>query len=574
MKNSEIAAVLYSIADILEMQNVQFKPNAYRKAARSMETSAQDAADIYAESGIRGLHEIPGIGEHIAAKIEELLKTGKLKYYDELKKNLPPHISKLMEVPGMGPKRIKVLHDKLKVSDVASLEKAAKAGKISSLAGFGKKSENEILKGVELLTKGNERLPLWDAMIIAEDLKSRLKSVKGVIQIEIAGSLRRRKETIGDIDILVTSKNPARIFDYFAKMPEIERVLAKGSTKSSVLLKSGLQVDLRIVDNEIFGAALQYFTGSKEHNVAMRQIAIKKGLKLSEYGMFTVKGNKCIAGKTEEDVYHAIGMAIPEPELRENTGEIAAAISGKFPKLISYNALKGDFHMHTKKTDGNATIQEMAVAAKQKGYEYIAITDHSKSTRIAHGLGEEAMLAHLRDVRKIKVSGIRIFAGAEVDILPSGEMDYADDVLKKMDIVVASVHSRFKSSKEEMTKRITAALQNRHVDILGHPTGRLINRREPYDVDIKKVIQTAAENNVYLEINSQPGRMDLKDTYVKQAKEMGAKFVIDTDSHSVAGQQFSELGIAIARRGWLEEKDVINTHSLKDLPKFFRKLKI
>lgn len=576
MKNSEIAAILYDIADILEMQNIQFKPNAYRKAARSVETLTEQVSDIYGKDGFDALKNIPGVGESIAEKIEELVKTGKLKYYQELRKKLPKHISELMEVPGMGPKKIKKLHEKLKIADVKSLEKAAKTGKISRLEGFGKKSEEDILKGIELLKRGHERMLLWNALQISREIEERLKGLRDVIKIVTAGSLRRRKETIGDLDILITSKAPEKVMDFFTKMKDVERVLAKGSTKSSVLLDNGLQIDLRVLDDSSFGAALQYFTGSKEHNVAMREIAIKKGLKVNEYGVFRKKDNKKVAGKTEEEVYKAIGMEVMEPEIRENNGELEAASKGNLPKLIPYGSIKGDFHVHTKKSDGNASIKEMAEAAKKLGYEYVAITDHSKSERIAHGLSEEEMLKHIEEIRKVsrEIKGIKIFAGAEVDILPDGSLDYSENVLKKLDIVVVSVHSRFKSSKEEMTTRIIKALSNKYADILAHPTGRLISRREPYEADLSRIFGAAAKNNVLIEVNAQPERMDLKDAYIKEAKKSGVKFVVNTDSHSISGLNYMEPGIAMARRGWLEAKDVVNTRPLKELPKFFKRLKL
>ncbi len=570
MKNSEIAAILYDIADILEMQNIQFKPNAYRKAARGVETAAEQVSEIYARSGIKGLRQIPGVGESIAEKIEELLKKGKLKYYDGLKKNLPQHISRLMEVPGIGPKKIRMLHDKLKVSDVESLERAARQHRISRLPGFGEKSEEDILKGIETVKRGQARMLLWNALQISREIEGRLKSFREVSKIEVAGSLRRRKETIGDIDILVTSKSPDKVMEFFTRMEGVASIIAKGKTKSSVVFDNGLQVDLRVVGEESFGAALQYFTGSKDHNVAMREIASRKGLKVNEYGVFRKKGNSKIAGRTEAEIYRAVGLPMVEPEMRENTGELQLK---RIPKLLSYSSIVGDFHMHTKKTDGHSSIQEMIDAAKSYGYEYIAITDHTKSTRIARGLSEEEMLKHAAELRAAgRKSGIKVLAGAEVDILPDGELDYGDDVLKKLDIVIASVHSRFKSARNEMTDRVVRALQNMNVDILGHPTGRLIGRREPYELDLRKVFEAAAKNKVHLEINSQPDRLDLKDIFIKEAKSYGLKFAISTDAHSVAELRFMELGIAMARRGWLEEKDVVNSYPLKELPKLFRKL--
>jgi DNA polymerase (family 10) len=364
--------------------------------------------------------------------------------------------------------------------------------------------------------------------------------------------------------------------NFFTKMPDVKRVLAHGTTKSSIIMSNGLQIDLRVLEAKSFGAALLYFTGSKEHNIAIREIALRNGLKISEYGVFKRKSNKLVAGSTEKDVYRTVGLQWIEPELRENSGEIEAAMKKKLPKLIGYDAIKGDFHMHTKHTDGANTVKEMIGAAKKLGYEYIAIADHSKSTRIAGGNTEKEVLDEIKEIRAVakKTSDIKVFAGSEVDILPNGELDFSEDVLKKLDVVVASVHSRFKSPKEVMTKRIVTALENEHIDILGHPTGRLIYRRQPYEVDLKKVFKAAVDNNVVLEINSQPERMDLKDVHVREAKEIGARFAINTDAHTTTSLNLMQFGIAIARRGWLEKKDVINTYSLKQLKRVFRRIKL
>lgn len=573
MKNSEIAAVLYDIADMLEMQNVQFKPAAYRKAARSVEESPAEAAAIYTKSGKEGLMQLPGVGESIAEKIEEMLDTGKLKYHSELKKKFPKHIAELMEIPGMGPKRIRTLNEKLKIATAAQLQKAAQQHKISKLPGFGEKSEQDILKGIEIFRKGQERMLLGYALPTALGIENRLKALKFVTKSSIAGSLRRKKETIGDIDILASSSQPQKVMQYFTTIEDADRILAKGRTKSSILLKNGIQVDLRVVDEESYGAALQYFTGSKEHNIAIRETATAKGLKINEYGVF--KGEKRIAGKTEQEVYNAVGMDCPEPEIRENRGEIEAALRHRLPKLLPYGSIKGDFHTHTKLTDGSNTIQEMIEAAKKLGYQYIAITDHSKSERIANGLSEEKMLEHIKNIKTIarKIKGIKVLAGTEIDILPNGELDYSDELLKRFDITVASIHSRFKSTKEEMTNRIITALENSYTDILGHPTGRRIGKREPIEADWKKVFEKAAENKVWLEINAHPERTDLNDLNAMEAKRHGCKFVINTDAHSTTGLEYMHLGVAAARRAWIGKEDVINTADSQQLYKFFKRIK-
>lgn len=572
MKNLEIAKILYDIADILEIQDVAFKPQAYRKAARSIETSAEDIEEI-AKQG--KLEDLPGVGKSIAEKVQEYLETGRLKYYEEIKKQIPKHLSEFIAIPGMGPKKAKHLHEKLRISTIAQLEKAAKEHKIRKLPGFGEKSEEDILKGIELVKRGQERMLLGRALSNALEIESRLKKLKDVIQINIAGSLRRRQETIGDVDILASAKKPEPVMDYFTTMPDVARVLAKGSTKSSILLKNNLQIDLRVIDDNVFGAALQYFTGNKDHNIKLREIAIKKGYKLSEYGLFYKKTNKLIASRTEQEVYKKLGMQYPEPEIRENRGEIEAAIKNQLPKLLAYDDIKGDFHVHTKATDGTNTVEQLVDATKKLGYEYIAITDHSKNARIAGGLSDEEMLKHLKNIKSYakKLKNFRLLAGSEVDILKNGDLDYSDKLLRQMDIVIAAVHSGFKSSREEMTNRILRAMDNENMDILAHPTGRLINQREPYEIDLQKIFKKAAEKNIYLEIDSLPERLDLKDVHIMAAKEFGAKFVIDTDTHSLETLHYMELGIATARRGWCEKKDIVNTCSAKELPKFFKRIR-
>ncbi len=572
MRNSEVASVLYDIADMLEMQNVDFKPAAYRKAARSVEESQNDIAIIFKKSGEEGLRKLPGVGENIAKKMAELLTTGKLGYYDELKKKFPKHISELMEVSGLGPKRIKLLHEKLKISTLRQLEDAVKRHKISGLATFGEKSEEDIAKGIEILKKGRERMLLGYALPAALEMESRLKSLKFVNDASIAGSLRRRKETIGDIDFLATSKDAVKVMKFFTGMPDVARILAKGDTKSSVILKGGLQVDLRVVKPESCGAALQYLTGSKEHNVVLRGIAARKGLKVNEYGVF--RGSRKIAGRTEAEVYRSLGMDYIEPELRENRGEIEAALKHQLPKIISYGSIKGDFHAHTKYSDGSDSVEEMVAAAKKLGYEYIAITDHSKSERIAHGLSEEKMLEHIKRIRDVakKSKGMRVLAGSEVDIMPDGSLDYSNSLLKKFDIVVASVHSRFTSPNEEITLRILAALENPYIDILGHPSGRRIGKREPYNADFEKIFEKAAEKKVFLEINAHPERSDLDDLKVIEAKKRGCKFVIDTDAHSTSGLRYMQLGVSTARRAWLSSSDVVNTAPATQLYRLFKRV--
>ncbi len=570
MKNSEVANLLYNIADLLEIQNVPFKPQAYRNAARIIETLAEDIETVFKNGKLR---ELPGIGESIAEKISEFLTTGKLKYYEDLKKKVPKGVAELIEIPGMGPKKALFLNKELGISSVQQLKEAALKHKIRGLPRFGEKSESDILEAVELIEKGKERMLLGIALPIANELSSKLKALSEVDKISLAGSIRRRKETIGDVDILVTSKKPLLIMDFFTSMKDVAEVLAKGETKSSVVLKSGLQIDLRVVDSESFGSALQYFTGSKEHNIALRGIVKKKGFKLSEYGLFNQKG-KNIASKTEKEIYEKLGLRYIEPEIRENSGEIEAAISNKLPKLVEYNAMKGDFHVHSKYSDGTAAISEIAELSKKLGYEYVVIADHSKSQHIANGLDEETLFKKIEEIKKLnkKYSNFRILAGAEVDIKPDGTLDYSDDVLKKLDVAIAAIHSGFKSTKEQMTKRVIKALENKYVDILAHPTGRLIGKRNPYEIDIEKIIASAKENGKFLEINAFPSRLDLRDANVRAAVNAGVKLSIGTDAHALEQMRFLELGVATARRGWAESKDILNTLSLKELPKFFKKI--
>ena len=567
MKNLEVAKMLYFIAIYLEMDEVQFKPRAYEKAANSIESLEKDVMEIYKEGGIEALMEIPGVGEAIAKKIEEFILTGKIAELERLKKKVPVDVEGLMGIEGIGPKRIKTLYKKLGIKKIEGLEKAAKNGKIRKLEGFGEKSEQNILRGIDFLKKSKGRLLLGYVLPVAREIEERLRNLKEVQHVSIAGSLRRRKETIGDIDILVTSSNPSKVMNFFVKMPEVAAVYGKGSTKSTVRLKIGCDADLRVVEDKSFGAALQYFTGNVDHNVGLRKIAISKGYKLNEYGIF--KGNKQIAGKTEEEVYKALGVRWIPPELREHTGEIEIAKKNKLPKLIEYDSLKGDLHIQTKWTDGANSIKDMAEAAKKLGLEYIAITDHTKRNAFVGGLDEKQILKQKNEIDKVNkgIAGLTILSGTEVDILKNGKLDISNKVLSQLEVVGASVHSNFNLSKEEQTNRIIKAMENENVDILFHPTGRLIQQREPYDVDIERIIQTAKNTGTILEINSFPSRLDLKDEHIKLAVKDRIKLVIDSDAHSTLHFKFLEFGIAQARRGWAEKKDVVNTRPLKEFLK-------
>lgn len=566
MKNQEIAKIFYEMADILEMQGVNWKPVAYRKAARALESLSEDIEEIYKKGK---LQEIPGVGEALAKKITEYIETGRIHKYDELKKTLPKGITKLMEIQGLGPKKVKTLYKKLGIKSVKDLERAAKQHKISKLPLFKEKSEENILKGLELYKHGEGRTLLFFILPIAEGIVNQLKSLKEVDEAIAAGSLRRRKETVRDIDILVISKNPQKVMDFFTTLPSVKRVLAKGSTKSSVIIKEGTQVDVRVVESASFGSALMYFTGSKDHNIALRGIAIKKGYKLSEYGLFLKKNDRMIAGKTEEEVYKKLGMSYIEPELRENMGEIDAAIHNRLPSLVKEKDVKGDLHIHSKYSDGSDSILDIANCCKKLGYNYINISDHSKSQKIAHGLEENELMKKIEDVKKVnkQVRGIKVFCGAEVDIKVDGSLDYDDDVLEKLDIVTAAVHSNFKLPRDKMTERLITALENPYVKILGHPTGRLIDRREAYDFDFDKVLRAAKKNDKILEINCVPDRMDLSPNLIKAAVDNKVKLALGTDAHNINHLSFIHEGVSLARRGWCEKNDLINTYELPKLLK-------
>jgi DNA polymerase (family 10) len=562
-KNIEVAAILYELADLKEMKGIQWEPIQFRKAARAIETLAEDIAAVYERGGKDALMELPGVGQGIAGRIEEILKTGRLKELGKLKAGIPKGVEEMMHVMGLGPKKAMRLYRERRIKGIAELEAAAKAGRIRTLAGFGEKSEQDILKGIALLRRGEARKSLGVALPLSRELERRMQAVRGVQEAIAAGSLRRMKETVGDVDILVTAKDAPAVMQAFTSMPEVEEVLAKGPTKSAALLRWGphtVQADVRVLEPRSFGAALQYFTGSKEHNIRLRQLAIRKGWKLSEYGIFDRRG-RYIAGRTEQEVYGKLGLPYIEPELRENLGEIEAGQKRRLPRLVQYGSLKGDFHVHTSWSDGIHTTEEMVREALRLGYEYIAITDHSPAEHIAHGLEPKRLLKHIAEIDTLqkRYPRIRILKGSEVSILPDGRLDYPDELLRKLDIVVASVHSGFKSSGQDMTRRILKALENRYTTIFGHPTGRLINAREPYEADLDRIFAKAAERGTWLEINSFPQRLDLKDSHIKTARERGCRFVIDTDSHSKDHLRYTEYGIGQARRGWCEAKDIINT---------------
>ncbi|MDI6855259.1 MAG: DNA polymerase/3'-5' exonuclease PolX [Candidatus Thermoplasmatota archaeon] len=572
MRNTELAKVFYEIATILEMQDVPFKPRAYTKAAQTIESWNVELGQIYKESGVKGLMEIPGVGDAIAKKIAELLETGKLKYLEGLKKNVPKGLMEMVSIEFLGPKTAYKLYKELGITNIEELKKAAQEHKIRELKGLGDKVEERILKGIEKLKEAKGRMLLGRAYPIATEIIERLKAGGGIEKIEPAGSLRRMKETIGDIDILVVSAEPEKVMKNFVTLPMVKEVIAHGKTKSSVILTEDVHADLRVVPRESFGSALQYFTGSKDHNIKLRKIAIDKGLKISEYGVFDKRTNKRIAGATEEELYKMLGMPWIQPELREDRGEVEAALANKLPKLIEQKDIKGDFHVHTKWSDGANTIEEMVEAARKKGYSFIVITDHSATLKVARGLTGEALVEQGKEIKELskRYPNFHIFSGIEVEIKKNGELDFDDSVLKKLDIVAAAVHSNFKMGEKEMTERIATAMRNENVDIISHLTGSIIGKRDPYQVNVEKIIDTAVNTKTYLEINSQPDRLDLRDVHVKLAKEKGCKICLGTDAHNVSHLDFMKYGVATARRGWLTKKDVLNTLSVKEIAEIFK----
>jgi len=566
MENSTLADFLSKISTLLEMKEENpFKIKSYQKAAANIENLPENVEEIYKKGGRTALEKLDGIGKGLSERIEDIIKTGRSSYLEELHKNIPGSVTEMLNIQGIGPKLAMKLFKSLRIKTVEELLSAAKNGKLKKLEGIEDKKVSNIIKAVENYKKMNEKHFLGEALPYAEIIAERIEKSGLAVEVLVCGSLRRMKETIGDVDILATSEHPADLMDLFASLPEIKEIVTKGRTRSSGVLKNGMNADLRVVDEKELGSASHYFTGSKQHNIKIRKIAISKGLKVSEYGVF--KGKKRIAGRTEEELFNALGMQYIPPELREDSGEIEAAKKRTLPALIDLKEIKGDLHMHSNYTDGTASIEEMARAAKKLGYKYIAITDHSRSTKVAGGLNEKELLEQMGEIDRInkKMSGFKILKGSEVDILKNGSLDFPDELLKNLDIVIASIHSGFSMTKDEMTERIIRAMKNKFVSIIAHPTGRLLGRRMPYEIDIEKVISEAARTGTVLELNSYPDRLDLKDIHCRMAKEKGAKISINTDSHNTNNLSYMKYGIGTARRGWLTKKDVINALDLEEL---------
>jgi len=568
MDNAQIAQRLGEIALILEIKGESvFKIRAYQRASEAISSLAQTLDQVRGEKG--GLRALPGVGAAIALKIEEMLDTGDLAYYRDLLDEVPSTVLDMLRIPGVGPKKVKVFMERQGIVSVDQLEEAAREGRLRRLPGMGEKTEQDILRGILRLREYGKRTDLGLAWEIAGNIMGQLREGVSVRAIEAAGSLRRMKETIGDIDILVTSEDPDAVMERFVNLQLVSEVIAKGPTKSTIRTSAGIQADLRVVPPESFGAAMQYFTGSKRHNVKLRDFAVRKKLKLNEYGVFQVEGEseKRLGGRTEEEMYETVGLPLIAPELREDQGEIEAAREGRLPELVRLEDIAGDLHVHTNWSDGHNSIGEMVRAAKDAGYEYIALTDHSPSQTVANGLKIDRLRQRREEIEAVRkaVPGIAVLEGTEVDIKRDGSLDYPDEVLAELDFVVASVHSGWKMDRDAMTDRILKAMENPWVDCIGHPTGRLIGQREPYEVDIDAVLEGAARLGVAMEISSDPNRLDLRDTHARRAKELGVKLMIVTDAHWATQFSLIRFGVAQARRGWIEARDVMNCRSFSEL---------
>jgi len=564
MDNIEVSKILEETADILEIKGEnQFRVGAYRKASQVIGTLSKDINEIYRQNK---LEEIPGIGKNIASHIKELLENGKCREFESLKKQVPSSLIELLKIEGLGPKKVKFLFEKFNVKSVSQLEKLLKSHYLENIPNWGEKSVENILKSLKLYKKYKKRFILGEIYPLAQDILFKLKKQKYIDQAEICGSIRRMKETIGDLDFLVASKKPGKAIDFFCRMNEVGRIIAKGETKVNVVLKRNIDADLRVVNPQSFGAALCYFTGSKAHNIVLRRLAMKKGLKINEYGVFKKNDKNLIkkAGEKEEDIYRLLGLSYIPPELRENRGEIEVAQKNQLPTLIKSSEIKGDLHLHTNWSDGDNSIEEIVEACRSKGYKYIAITDHASNIGVANGLSPERVLKQIKEIRRLdkKFKNIKILAGIEVDIQKDGSLVLPNSVLEKLDFVIASIHSSFHLSREEMTKRLLKAMENPYINVIGHLTGRLINKREPYNLDLGAIFKQAQKNKIALEINAFFNRLDLNDINARQAKDMGVKIVISTDAHNISHLSMMDYGISQARRAWLGRKDVLNTQNL------------
>jgi len=586
MKNKEVVKLLQEIGQLLELKGENpFRVRSYEKAAQNIASLTEPIEKFVSNDK---LQTIPGVGEGIAKKIKEYLETGKLKYFDELKKVFPEGLLEILSVPGIGPKTAKTLYDELKIKSLAQLEKAAKEHRLSKLHRLGEKTEENILRGIQMVRKGGERILLSSALFLAKPIIKELEKCPDVKDINLAGSIRRKKETIKDIDILCTAKKSDVVMDKFVNLPQVKEILAQGETKSSIILDEDIQVDLRVIKPESYGAALMYFTGSKDHNIALRELARKKGYKINEYGLFKLRKRSGrvstrgkgavsarpvretrVAGKSEEEVYKKLGLQYIPPEIREASGEIEMASRNKIPRLIAQSDIKGDLHVHSRYSDGAGKLTEIAEKEKSMGLEWVGICDHSQSLRVAGGLRPDVVYEKIEEIKKInkKNKNFKVLCGMEVDILSDGSLDYDDELLSQLDLVIAAIHTGFKQSEEQLTERIISAMENKYVHMIAHPQGRLLGKREPYALNMEKVLRIAQKTQTFLEINAYPERLDLYDIYCRKAKEKGILMGIGTDAHTLNQTENLCLGVAVARRGWLERRDVLNTISYNELIK-------
>ncbi|MCG0274541.1 MAG: DNA polymerase/3'-5' exonuclease PolX [Thermosediminibacteraceae bacterium] len=571
MKNYIVSIIFSDIADMLEIKGENFfKVRAYRKAARAIANLSEDIESLIETSS---LANIEGIGKALEGKIREIVTSGTCAYYEKLKKEIPRGLVEMLKIPGLGAKRIRTIYEALGITTIDELEQAAKQRKLRGLPGIGVKTEQSILKGIQMLKGKMGKMLLSTAFYVADEILEILRSYSAVDKVDVAGSLRRKEELISDLDIIVSSKDPVEIADVVLAYPRIAEVLKRDENRLSVLLDLGIRVNVRVVEPRSFWIALHYYTGSREHNAKLFEIAQKKGLEFDESCVVKKESGELFYPESEEEIYGLLKMPFIIPELRENKGEIEAALEDKLPNSIEVGDIRGDLHIHSNWSDGMNSIEEIAAKAREMGYEYVAITDHSKSLKVARGLDEERLFKQIELIKKLnkEIQGIKILTGIEVDILTNDLLDFDDDVLKELDVVIASIHSGFGQDREKITQRIVKAMYNPYVNIIAHPTGRILGKRESYDVDIDVILKTAAETNTLLEINSTPDRLDLNDNLARKAKEMGVKLVINTDTHELEGLKDIKYGVWVARRGWLEKEDVVNTRPLSQLLEIFNK---
>lgn len=569
MTNKELAKIFYEMADFLEIENEDgFRVSAYRRAATSLESLEESVEEIYKRGGVEALQEISGIGKSIALKIEEYIERGEIEAYEKLKQETPVEMKEMTKIEGVGPKTVRTLFEKLDVRSMDELEKAAKENRIAPLFGFDEKTEKNILEGIEFLKESKGRFRLGEILPRARKIREELRRLPEVERVDMAGSLRRMKETVGDVDLLVASEDPEKVMDRFVSLPGVLKIWGKGRTKSSVRVAEGFDVDLRVIPSESYGAALQYFTGSKEHNISLRKVAMEKDFKVNEYGVF--KGEEKVAGESEEEVYRILGMEWTPPELREGKGEIEAALDNSLPELVNSDDIKGDLHCHTNWSGGEHSIEEMALRARELGYDYLGVADHTKELRIENGLDEERLRRQREEIEEVNSKfknqnlKLRVFQGCEANILKNGSIDIDDEVLKELDFVIAGIHSYFKMEEEEITERMIRAMKNPYVDVVSHPCGRLIGMRDAYSIDLERVLKIARETGTVMEVNASPARFDLNDLNIRRAKEKEVKMIINTDAHHKSQMEFMEQGVAQARRGWAKKDDILNTKTSKN----------